>query len=117
MNRLGKWNYKFKIGKIMLGLVLTAMLGSLGAVPANADDHRGRGGYRDDDHGRREYRDNDRYEHRGRGHERNRRHMRHNREYRSTVYRERVYVEPPVVYVPPPPPGIGIFFPPLFFRP
>jgi hypothetical protein len=31
------------------------------------------------------------------------------------VYRERVYVEPRVIYAPPRPPGVSIFLPPLFF--
>jgi hypothetical protein len=31
------------------------------------------------------------------------------------VYRERVYVAPPVIYAPPRPPGVSIFLPPLFF--
>lgn len=107
MNTSGIWNVRFKMGKIVLGLVLAAMIGSMDVAPASADDHRGR----------KEYRDNDRNEYRGRGYDRGR-HGRHRRVYRTTtVYNERVYVPPPVVYAPPPEPGISIFFPPIVFRP
>ncbi len=116
MNISSKWNFRSIVGKITLGLVLAVLIGSVNVAPSFADD----------DHGRGERHDNGRYENRGRGYERDRyerhryerhRHERYRREYRPYGYRERVYVEPPVVYVPPPQPGISIFFPPLFFRP
>jgi len=85
----------------MLGLVLATMIGSMEVAPALAKD----------DHKRMEKHDNGRNEHRGRGYDRDRR-----RVYRPDGYRERVYVPPPVVYEPPSPPGISIFFPPLFIH-
>jgi hypothetical protein len=101
-----RWNFRSKIGKIMMGLVLAGMIGSMDVVPAIAKD-------KDD---RREGHDNGRYEkNRGRGYDRDRHQQRP--VYRTYGYRERVYVPPPVLYVPPPPPGISIFFPPIFFRP
>jgi hypothetical protein len=50
--------------------------------------------------------DNGRYEHRGRGYDRDR-----------YVRGRSVYVSPPVIYAPPPPPGIDIFFPPIIIHP
>jgi len=90
----------------MMGLVLAALIGSIQAVPSFADEHQGRG----------ERHDNGRYENRGRGHDRDR-NDRGRREYRSYGYRERVYSPPAVIIAPPRPPGIDIFFPPVFFRP
>jgi hypothetical protein len=108
MKRSGRWNYKVLVAKAMLGLVLTIMAGSIAVVPSFADDDR-----------RIERHDKGRYEQRGRGYDRDR------RVYRSYGYRERdgyydrrerVYPPPAVVFAPPPLPGIGIFFPPLFIR-
>ena len=98
------WNFRSIAGKIMMGLVLAAMVGSVDVAPAfGRDDHRRK-------------HDNDRYEQRERGHDRDRRHGRRYRSYDYYGYRERVYYPPPpVVFVPPPPPGISIFFPPFFF--
>jgi hypothetical protein len=76
----------------MMGLVLAGMIGSIDVVPAFADDRR---------HG------NVRYEQRGHGYDRDRYDRRY---YRPYGYSERVYA-------PPPPPGIGIFFPPVYIRP
>ena len=76
-----------------MGLVLVSMIGSIDVVPAIGADYR---------------HDNGRYEKRGRGYDHNR------RVYRPYGYRERVYVQPRVIYAPPPPPGIGIFFPPVY---
>lgn len=104
MKTSSRWSFKSIMGKVMMGLVLAAMIGSMDVVPAIA---------RDNDHDRMERRDNGRYEKRGRGHERDR----YRREYRTYGYRERVYAPPPVFIAPPPPPGIGIFFPPVFIRP
>ena len=95
------WNFRPIVGKIMMGLALAAMIGSIDAAPALGRD----GGKHD----------NGRYEHRGRGYDHNR-HVKSRRVYRH-VYREPVYVEPRVIYAPPPPPGISIFFPPILIRP
>ena len=100
-------------GKIMLGLVLAAMIGSIGVVPSFGDDGREGKHY---DRGRGH--DRDRYEHGGRGHDRGSYYyVRGRRVYRPYVYTERVYVEPPVYYAPPPPPGIEIFLPSITIRP
>jgi hypothetical protein len=106
-----KWNYRSIGTKIMLGLVLAAMIGSIDVVPSYGDDGRN-GKHYDRGHG------HDRYEHRGRGHDRGSYYyVRGRRVYRPYVYTERVYVEPPVYYEPPPPPGISIFFPSIIIRP
>jgi hypothetical protein len=96
-----KWNFRSIAGKIMMGFVLAAMIGSIGVVPALAKDKH----------------DNGRYEKRGHGYNRGR-HVQARPVYRSYDYYghgQRVYYPPPpVVYAPPPPPGISIFFPPIF---
>ena len=81
-----------------MGLVLAAMIGSIDVAPAVGADRHDKG----------------RYEKRGRG-------------YNKPVYRpygyhygyrERVYYPSPrVIYAPPPPPGIRVFFPPVFIHP
>jgi hypothetical protein len=110
MKKTSKWNFGAIGGKIMMVFVLAAMIGGMGVAPALARDNHGRGGRYDGDRGR-GY-DRGRYDHRGRGYDRGR--YRHDR----YVYRtERVYESPPVIYAPPPPPGIGIFFPPIIIRP
>jgi hypothetical protein len=99
------WNFGSIVGKIMMGLVLALMIGSIGAAPALGKDKRGR-------------HDNGRYEHRDRGHDRGHYvYERGRRVYRPYGYGGPVYVAPPVVYAPPPPPGISIFFPPIFIHP
>jgi hypothetical protein len=99
-----KWSFRSIAGKVMLGLVLAAMIGSIGVAPALGKDNHKRMGKHD----------KGRYEHRGRGYE----HRRDYRPYGHYGHRERVYYPPPpVVYAPPPPPGIGIFFPPIFIHP
>jgi hypothetical protein len=104
MNTSGKWKFRLLGSKILMGLVLAVMFGSLDVAPVFARDGRDRG-YRHD---------NGRHDNRGRGYYRDR-HGR--RVYRTTtVYQERVYVPPPVVYDPPPPPGISIFFPSITIR-
>ena len=88
-----------------MGLVLAAMIGSIDVVPALGKDGK---------------HDNGRYENRGRGNDRGHYvYERGRRVYRpyGYVYRERVYVPPPVIYAPPEPPGIRIFFPPIFIHP
>jgi len=83
----------------MMGLVFAAMIGSINVLPALGDDHEREGRH-----------DNGRYEHRGRGHDRDR-YENDRRDYRHYGYREGYYSPPPVIYAPPPQPGIGIFFP------
>jgi hypothetical protein len=90
------WEFSSIAGKVMMVLALAAMIGSIDVVPALGDDHDRRG-----------KRDNSRYEHRGRGHDRDRYERYDNRPY-GYGYRERVYAP---IFAPPPPPGIGIFFP------
>ena len=96
MKTLSTWNFRSIAGKIMLGLILVTMIGSIDVTPALGKDYNKRTGRHD----------NGRYEHRGRGYDRDR-----------YVHGRRVYVPPPVVYEPPPEPGIQIFFPPIFIRP
>jgi hypothetical protein len=97
--KISRRDFRSRAGKIMMGLALAAMIGSVGTAPALAKD----------DHKRMEKHDNGRYEQRGRGYDRD-------RGRRAYGYRERVYVPPPVYYEPPPPPGIRIFFPPIIFH-
>ena len=93
------WKFRSVAGKLMMGLVLTAMVGGIDVVPALGDDHDRRGRH-----------DNGRYEHRGHGHDRD--WYDHDRRYyRPYGYREGYYAPPPVIYAPPPQPGIGIFLP------
>ncbi len=104
MKTAGIWNFRSLVDKIMMGVVLAAMISSIGVAPAfGKDDHKRKG-----KHG------NGFYEPRGRGYDRDRYRQ---RVYRPYGYRERVYIPPPVVYEPPPPPGISIFFPPIVIRP
>ena len=99
MKRSSIWKFRSIAGKIIMGLIFAALVGSINVVPALGDDH-GRDGRHD----------NRRYEHRGRGHDRDR--YEHNRRYyRPYGYGERVYAPPPVIYAPPPAPGISIFVP------
>ena len=101
MKTSSTWNFRSIVGRIMMGLVLAAMIGSIDVAPAlGKDDHKLKGKH-----------DSGRYDHRGRGYDRDRRY------YGQYGHRERVYYPPPpVVYAPPPPPGIGIFFPPVYIR-
>ena len=97
------WSFKSIVGKIMMGLVLAAMIGSIDAATALGKEGK---------------RSNARYENRGRGNDRGHYvYERGRRVYRPYGYRERVYVEPPVIYVPSRPPGFSIFFPPIFIHP
>jgi hypothetical protein len=103
MKTSSTWNFRSMAGKIMMGLALAAMIGSIDVAPALGKDGK---------------HDNGRYENRGRGNDRGHYvYERGRRVYRPYGYRERVYVQPPVIYAPPPPPGISIFFPPIFIRP
>ncbi len=89
------WNFRSIVGKIMVGLVLAAMIGSIDVVPALGEDN----------HNRVEKKDNRRTEHSGRGNDRDR-HVRDRRDYQPYGY-----TPPPVIYVPDPQPGISIFLP------
>jgi hypothetical protein len=89
------WNFRSIAGKIMVGLVFAAMIGSIDVLPARADD----------DHKRMEKHDKGRSEHRGRGYDRDR-YVRGRRDYQPYGY-----APPPVIYVPEPQPGISIFLP------
>jgi hypothetical protein len=95
MKTLNTLNFRSIVGKIMMGLVLVTMIGSIDVTPALGKDNHKRMGKHD----------NGRYEHRGRGYDRDR-----------YVDDRRVYVAPPVIYEPPPPPGIQIFFPPVYIH-
>jgi hypothetical protein len=98
-------NYRSIVGKMMMGIVVAAMIGSIDVAPAFGKDNNRRMGKHD----------NGRYENRGRG---DRGHyVQGRRVYRPYSYRERVYVPPRVIYAPPQPPGISIFFPPIFIHP
>ena len=97
MKALSICKFRSVAGKIIMGLIFAALVGSINVVPALGDDHGRNGRY-----------DNRRYEHRGRGHDRDR--YEHSRRYYGPYgYRERFYAPPPFIYAPPPPPGIGIF--------
>jgi len=95
MKTSSTWNFRSIVGKIMMGLVLAAMIGSIDVAPALGKDNHKRFGKHD----------NGRYVY-----------VQGRRVYQPYGYRERVYVPPPVIYAPPPPPGIGIFFPPVYIR-
>jgi len=110
MKTSNAWSFRSIAGKIMMGLVLAAMIGSIDVAPAlGRNDHERMGRH-----------DNGRYQHRGRGYDH--RYMYGRRDYRPYGYygyygyRERVYPPPRVIYAPPPPPGVGIFFPPVFIH-
>jgi hypothetical protein len=105
MKTSNTWSFRSIVGKIMMGLVLAAMIGSIDVAPALGKDKGGK-------------HDNARYEQRGRGHDRGHYvYERGRRVYRPYGYREQVYVPPRVIYAPPSPPGISIFFPPIFIHP
>ena len=106
MKTSSTWTYRSIVGKIMMGLVLAALVGSADVVPSFGKDNFSRGGRQN----------GGRNEQRGRGHDRVR-YEHGRREYRTYGYPEGVYVPPPVIYAPPPAPGIGIFFPSIIIRP
>jgi hypothetical protein len=104
MKTSNAWSFRSIVGKIMMGLVLAAMIGSIDVVPALSKDYK---------------HDKGRYQHRGRGYDHNR-YVYGRRDYRPYGYygyRERAYYPPPrVIYAPPPPPGVGVFFPPVYIH-
>jgi hypothetical protein len=100
MKTSSTWNFRSTVGRIIMGLVLVSMIGSIDVMPAFGKNNK---------------KDNRRYE-QNRGRDYN--HNRNYRPYGHYGHRERgYYPPPPVVWVPPPPPGIGIFFPPVFIHP
>jgi len=86
------------VGKIMMGLALAAMIGSIDVAPAL---------------GKNDKHDNRRYEQRRRGHDRGHYVYERGRRVYRPYYLAPVYVPPPVIYAPPPAPGISIWFPPI----
>jgi len=106
MKKSSSWNFRSTVGRIMMGLVLAAMIGSIDVSPAFAKNDKNNGKH-----------DNGRYQQRGPGYQHNRTVYRTRTVYQPYGYRERVYAPPPVYYAPPPPFGIGIFIPPIFIHP
>ncbi|RPI77381.1 MAG: hypothetical protein EHM45_09270 [Desulfobacteraceae bacterium] len=99
MRTSSMWNFKSMAGALLMGFVLAAMIGSVDVAPAYGQDNHRRIVKHDN-------RDHRRYYHRH-----------HRRVYRPYDHRERYYVPPRVIYAPPPPPGIRIFFPPISIHP
>ena len=90
MKPSGTWNFKSIVGKVVMMLVITCMIGGISVSSALGYNHHDRGGR----HGYARHR-SDRY----------------------YGYGERYYAPPPVIYEPLPPPGISIFLPPIIIRP
>lgn len=107
------WNYRSIVCKIMMGLVVAVAVGSMDVAPALGKDHQKNKGYQK--YKGKQYRGN--YYNRGRGNDRYRYVNGRRVYYQSYGYRERVYVQPEVVYEPSPPPGISIFFPSIYISP
>jgi len=104
MKTSSTWKFRSIVGKIMLGLVLVAMIGSISVAPALSKGH--------DNNRRMERHDHGRYEKRGHAYGHNRPVY---RSYGHYGHRERDYYPPPrVLYAPPPPPGVSVFLPPIF---
>lgn len=102
MKRVLRWGFRFFGVAIIMGALLSTLMVSAEVAPAMArdnDNRHDRGRYEQNRHGY----DRDHYD-RGR------------RVYRPYGYRERVYRPPPLLYAPAPPPGIGLFLPPLFLN-
>ena len=100
MKTSSRWNFGSILGKMMMGLVLAAMIGSVNVAPALAKNDHNKGKH-----------DNRHYEPKGHEYRPYGHHRPHG--HRETVY----YPPPPVVYEPVPAPGISIFFPPIFIGP
>jgi hypothetical protein len=113
MKTKGTGIFRSIVGKIMAGLALAALIGSVDAAPVMARDNVNRGGA---------HQGNRHYESRGRGHGYDRGHghdrgyYRGGRWYPSFGYVEPVYVAPPVYYAPEPAPGVSIFLPAIHIR-
>jgi hypothetical protein len=102
MKTTSTWNFRSIIGKMLMGLALAAMIGTIDVAPALGRD----------DYKRIRKHDNRRYQPSGRGYSYGKPYGYH------YGYRERAYYPPPrVVYAPPPPPGISIFVPPFIIHP
>jgi hypothetical protein len=92
MKTSSTWNFKSIVGKIMMGLVLASMIGSIDVVPALAKDNS--------------------TEKHDKGSNQQKGHV--NRySYGGAFYFPK---PPPIIYVPPPPRGIDIFFPRYYFN-
>lgn len=109
MIKSSRWHFRYIAGKVIMGLVLTAIISSINVAPSYGNDgyRGGRGDHHHHRHGH--WHDRGRYRYYDDG-------------YRELIYvdygyRERVYVPPPPVYYAPPPPTIGVFFPPIVIRP
>lgn len=108
MKTPSRWDFRPIVSKLIGGMVLALMIGGINVVPAFSEGNQRRMEYNDHDRYERDrYRsDRNRYEHERRWDARNRyEHRRHG------------YEPPPVIYAPPSPPGIRIFFPPIYIRP
>jgi hypothetical protein len=95
------WDFRSFAVRVMTGLALVALIGSIDVAPAMAKDNN--------NHDRGAHHDNARHEQRRHGHG-------HDRGGRYYGYAEPVYVAPPVYYAPPPAPGISIFLPTIHIR-
>jgi len=91
MKTSNTWNFGSIVGKIMMGLVLASMIGSIDVVPAISKDNRTE-------------------KHNNGGNQQKGRVDRYG--YGGAFYFPK---PPPIIYVPPSAPGIGIFFPPVDF--
>lgn len=124
MIKSSRWNFKSMAGKVLLGLVVTAIMGSMNVTSSFADDDRYRGKNYDNrgyDHREFEH-DNRHYDNRGSRYDKRygkhgRWHDRGGYRYYEDGYRQRIYVAPPVFHTPPPQPGVRIFFPPVYINP
>lgn len=117
MKTSSRWSLKSIASKVLFGLALTAIIGSMNVAPSYADNNRNRERQYDRQSDNRRYKDrasgHDRYRHGGHG----RWHDRDGYRYYEDGYRHRIYAPPPVFYTPPPDPGIRIFFPPVYINP
>ena len=124
MIKSSRWHFRSITGKIMMGLVVTAIMSSINVAPSFGDDDSyrwERGGHDRHYANREQWHDHGRSRH-GRWYDKGR-YRYYDDGYREIIYvdpgyRERVYVPPPVVYVEPAPvyvaprpaPGLSIFF-------
>ena len=101
-----RWDFRSIMSKLIGGMVLALMMiGGINVVPAFSEDNQRRLEY-NNRHERNSYR-SDRYRN-----EHERRDDRYRYEHRRHGYRP-----PPVIYAPPSPPGIRLFFPPIYIHP
>ena len=102
MKTSNTWNFGSIVGKIMMGLVLASMIGSIDVASALAEDNR------TEKHVN--AKDNRTEKHNNGGNQQKGRVDRYG--YGGAFYFPK---PPPIIYVPPSAPGIGIFFPPVDF--